>query len=143
MTANTETRLAKIESMLMSITSKLGIVGIKHRPAPLPKLHTSQNPAPRAAPAKLAQQQHAAFRAGRKSERERIQALLSAPDAARNPALTLEAYVALHGDSVAALRLVQQVARPLTRQHAPAPRKLTAADVMRAAETARKMRDGR
>jgi hypothetical protein len=142
MTTNTETRLAKIERMLMSITSKLGIVGIDHRPAPLPKLHTSARVA-HTGNTLSAQGRSDAYRAGRKAERQRIQALLSAPEAARNPALTLEAYVALHGDSVAALRLVQQVARPLTRQHAPAPRKLTAADVMRAAETVRKMRDGR
>ena len=153
-TKTTESRLQRIEGMLRRLVSHAGISGIDHRPAAAPQVYRAQPapgtalagataPAARKAKPLQGERLRAAFRAGRLAERERLQALLDTPEAARDPGLALDAYNALQGNVRKTRQLLLQAASVPSPAASQSPRrKTTARDVMAAAEVARMLRDG-
>ena len=146
------TRLKAIEASLRRIASKLGIAGIDHRPAPLPRQLSNNldafatgspathQTASRGTPASAARRAQSsddrtAYRAGREQERARLATIFAAPVAMRDPALTFLAAAAMHkpSDVIALL----EKTRPLPSSAAVAPARPSVRQIMQVAERAR------
>lgn len=146
------TRLQAIEASLRRIASKLGIAGIDHRPAPLPRRlsnypdafatgsNATHQTASRGAPANAAHRAQSsddrtAYRTARLQERARLATIFAAPVAMRDPGLTFLAADAMRKPSDV-IALLEKM-RPVPSSEAVAPAQPNVRQIMQAAERAR------